>query len=934
MPESATLPPLPTARSSTTTTHPPHGFSHPGMTSASAGQENSDSRAALGKGFAKLAESRGTVPLPNAGPSERQISNTYSEQGRSQGMNNVAEMDHARKVVRRAQALGLIKTMPSSLASTSTISLPESMTNSVLSSVTASRNGSFAEGASSESETLQRGKDMNVSPISDHTGTPKASLYRTRDPASASNLAVRKVSPFRQFHGYDLHPETHERAPAFRSASFGSLSTPADQVSMYDGGMVASTGWLITVVPPDSLFYAMNPEATPNDPGLPSMSKDNIAQLSAPHAAFSPNETINDGLDKVLSAARLKRWRRGKLMPLVPDLRRMMKAVAREWNLPSDAGMEVFLSSGRKAAKGNRRNGQSAEDGYSDGEGHSEADEETDGLLGEETWRMVWAEYLAEAESKRMRAIGTPTQRLRPSHSTSELSHRDPPSSIFKNDKLPQHQDTAPVVESIADSRAIPEASPTSTEPPSTGNTFGRASQPSTGSPQEVIAKDQAEDLPQIVHVAAKSQQASDTTSFAHHQGALTPESSQMFFPNLSHANNPYKKEQLLPAAHALLSPSPSSVFPGGSASQQTSPLSTRPSENDRIHAVMSHGRRVLGKIEFDFDSAAGGRGEWYARWLKRKVEARYGSGESRKREEGDGVAPGLKPLQLMTRHVVAAESLASDDGSDGSDVESQQVEPETLREEYAPLMDEDEDDDGQYADEPGSEDIESTLQQRANQSSSTTEERVTTEYPTNDLAEHEVDDDEMTDVKIDHLVSDALTKAFPDGSDDFVQAFTAGHHSIQNRNIEDSAPGTIYNWKDIGSQQILDEHVGLDQLGGTTKAEPDLGSDDTEEIRQMLASARGQDDAQDTTLLAPGAPQSSQGLLASPIDLPSDPRSIATAGLITSIHPDTFQAPPARAEPVHGLGMGIQMGDQEKRGSALVISSQLDVLERGMLQC
>ncbi|KAJ9091178.1 hypothetical protein QFC21_007298 [Naganishia friedmannii] len=927
MPESATLPPMPTARNSSTNTHLPHGFTRSSLASTSAGQENGKGRTALGKGFAGLAESRTTVPLPNAGHSERQISNTYSEQGRSQGMNNIAEMGNVRKTVRRAQALGLIKTMPSSLASTSTISLPESMANSVLSSVTASRNGSFAEGASSESETVNRYKETNDSPISDNTSTPKASLYRARDASSASSLAARKVSPFRQFHGYDLNPEMHERAAAFRSASFGSSTSAADQMSMYDGGMVASTGWLITVVPPDSLFYALSPETTSDGPGLPSTSNENIGHASAPNP-LSPIESVSDGLDKVLSAARLRKWRKGKLMPLVPDMKRMMKAVAREWNLPSDAGMEMFLSSGRKAAKGNRRNGQVAESGYSDGEADSDADEETGGLLGEETWRMVWAEYIAGAESKRTRVNGTSTQRLHPSRSISELSRRIPIRTARDHD-LAQHQDTAATVGVLSGASPIPEASPTTTEPPSTGNTFGMASQISNGSLQEVIGQDQTEDLPQIVHVAENGQQDPNIASLAYHQGALTPESSQMFFPNLGH-NNSYKNEQVLPAAHALLSPSPSSVFPGGSVSQQASPLSMRrPSDNGGSLQNMTQGRRVLGRIEFDFDSAAGGRGEWYAKWLKRKVEARYGSGECRTREEGDSAARGLRPLQLMDRQVVATESLT---GDDASDAESQYEDHDDAGEEYAPLMDEDEDENEQYADEPGVDDVNPDPQQSPPEISNTAQDIPTTKRLTDDSAAHNGNAGEMADMEIDHLVANALTNAFPDGPDDFVQAFTAGH-AIQNRDIGEATCGKIYNWKDIGSQQILDERVGFDQLGGAPSAESGSISDDTEEVRQMLASARGgQDDDQDTTQLVPTTQQGPQGLLASPIDLPSAPQNVAADDIMTGIHPNTFQAPPARVgEPIHGLGMGIQMEDQGKRGSALVISSQLDVLEQAL---
>ncbi|KAJ9091450.1 hypothetical protein QFC19_009091 [Naganishia cerealis] len=929
MPESATLPSPPTVGNSISNTQPLHGFSRSSLASIRGGQENGDARATLGKDFIGMVEPGSMSVQSIVGKSERQISNTYSDRGRNQAVpsNVVDEMGNARRTVRRAQAMGLIKTMPSSLAaSPSTISLPESTANSVLSSLTASRNGSFAEAGSSENEVVHQFKEIEVSPISDHTSTPKASLYRMRDPASASISTARKVSPFRQVYGYDLNREMPERSPALRSGSFGSPSSPADQMSLHDGGMVASTGWLITVVPPDSLFYALNQETTSAGSALPGRVNDDIAQPTAQNDSPA-SEFSTDGLDKVLSTARLKKWRKGKLMPLVSDLKGMTKAIGREWNLPSDAGMEVFLSSGRKTSRGNRKNGCEEEDRFSEGEGTSDTEEETDGLLGEETWRMVWAEYIAEAEMKRTRAIRTLAPRLHPSHSTPDLS-RHKGSDSSKIHEATQRQDRIVAsAESLAESKSVAEASPTMTEPPSTGNTFGRASQPSNGSLQDVIKGNGTEDLPQIIHVAEKGQQDqphdgnSDNTSFAYHQGALTPATSQTAFPNGVHSNS-FKKAPLIPAAQAMLSPSPSSVFPGGSVSQQASPLSVHHSDDGHSLRGMTQPRRVLGKIEFDFDSSTGNRGEWYARWLKRKVEGRNAVGEHRNRswsEEG-GVLHGLKPLHLLTRPVGYAESMASDDGSDEAD--SQHADLEDSKAEYAPLMDEADDD------ETGEEGGDSTLQQSPVLLSNANSERTTPTHPVDDPAAHE-SDMEIADAELDHLVSNALTEAFPDGPDDFVQAFTAGHPT-RNPDSGDVALGTVYNWKDIGSQRILDERVELDQLGGATSAELEMKADDTEEVRQMLADVASNNGVPDTMLLVASAP-GSQGLLASPIELPSATRSSGQVDLMTSIRRAASQDQFAQSEePVHGLGMGIQMNDQEKRGSALVISSQLDALEKG----
>jgi hypothetical protein len=628
--------------------------------------------------------------------------------------------------------------------------------------------------------------------------------------------------------------------------------------------MVASTGWLITVVPPDSLYYALNSE--PSTPPEPPTNAQHTDVTDAPRT----DEPSTDNLDKVLSAARLKKWRKGKILPLVPDLKGMMKVIGREWNLPSEIGMEVFLASGRMVPHGTRDAGTEKED------------DAMDGMLSEETWRMIWMGCVAEAEAEAVRTRGFGTSM------TAQASILD--GQPFSPQPVNQRDVEAGRSETV-DPQQIQspiEMSPVMTEPPLTGNTFGMASDLSSESLHETFVGQGIEDLPQSSHHFGTYQQrhssSNHSQAVASHAGTLTPASSQTSFgPGAELSTN---HDLPVPAAQALLSPSPSSVFPGASSSQYASPPSAQRSQSNMGFTQ----RRVLGRIEFDFDSRSGGRGEWYAAWLKRKVQTRQGW------TQPDSAQPrGIKPLQLGTR---TTESPLSENGDDEESLHDE------AQMEYAPLMDEEESDRQDESNDRGAED------DRSSPRSATASSR------------HEVD--EAADPEVDRLVSHALATTFPEGSDDFVNAFTAGQ-ALGDRHME---PQTTYTWKDIGSSRILDNRVTIEQLG-TPPATEFQALDDVAEVHRMMDE--NNTSGPSTELLVPARNQ----LLASPIDLasPNVDRDMQPIPILVP-HPDIPLAEPAPiGEPtVHGLGMGIQMDDGEKRGSALVISSQLDILEKGKM--
>lgn len=611
--------------------------------------------------------------------------------------------------------------------------------------------------------------------------------------------------------------------------------------------MVASTGWLITVVPPDSLYYALNGEPTTESLDVPDVS-------IKPNRANSGDSTA-EGLDKVLAAARLKKWRKGKILPLVSDLKGMMRAIGKEWNLPSEVGMEVYLASGTTRA---HDRGAPQRSGLED----DEMEEEMDGMVSEETWRMVWAEYVTEAEGTRART------------SRKQTAHHDASTSTAPHlEQGKQRMEDEPSLESIP--LDLQEGmSPTSPEPPLTGNTFGWTSLSSNHSRETSPATNESV-LPHESPSTEAPQQLllqnpPTAQALAHPADALTPASSQTSLG----PGSATPKDMLVSAAQAMLSPSPSSVFPGASSSQQASPMSAHGLQSSSGMAQ----KRVLGKIEFDFDTSPGSRGEWYATWLKRKLQTRQGWTESA------SLKGGMKPLRLASQDSPSAKSDTSEYVEDLQDEEEQA--------EYAPLMDEDDNEPMSHTESP----------------------RSLSESPAGE-------EDEPVDPEIDRLVSGALTAAFPEGFDDFVHAFTAGQSSIP-------VDRPTYDLKDIGSQRILEDRVNIEQLAPL----PEQQDNDTHlaEVRQLLEAESVK--AENQELLVPA----NRGqLLASPIDLASpqvdsDPPPpsllmVDSAALMT-------QPSANDSTTVHGLGMGIDMDEEAKRGSAVVISSQLDILERGTL--
>ena len=375
------------------------------------------------------------------------------------------------------------------------------------------------------------------------------------------------------------------------------------------------------------------------------------------------------------------------------------------------------------------------------------------------------------------------------------------------------------------------------------------------------------------------------------YEGVLTPASArsfQLFTANPD--NSPGRRSSLAPSA---------------SASQTNSPPRKLTWNNDQASpnsvGLPSRSRRIVGKIEFDFDRS---KAKWYETWLKRRRE-----GVIRPPEQ---VLGGLRPLVMGTAEpsstegessrnlatvgldeVVGSQTVDSD-----SDAESEYSpnEPEG----YAPLVDEDEtihigDNGIVFNSRSGS--VSSTEQSLAEHSAASG-----LPSPADDGDDHQLSADLMPS---DEAEFAALRADRPLRDVGATSGFDIGSNAILNPEIDDDAI----------SRNSMDDRL-----------------DDVDEVVLLLA------ERQDARLATPllNLPDSNGKGLASPINIPSPQTSEAVNGtpsLTLSSAPDkrlsiaTVEEPPKSK--MFGLGMGLDLA-HDKRGSSLVMSDHLDRLERG----
>jgi hypothetical protein len=320
---------------------------------------------------------------------------------------------------------------------------------------------------------------------------------------------------------------------------------------------------------------------------------------------------------------------------------------------------------------------------------------------------------------------------------------------------------------------------------------------------------------------------------------------------------------------------------------------------------------KIVGKIEFDFDRS---KAAWYETWLKRRRDAT--------------VRPvphqGLKPLLLGTQAVERSLSVSSASSISGNSVN------QFPDDSYALL-----------SEEPNEEAVEETSAQGT----------AETHSP------EAVSDESLSPVESEEPAlgsrEDPLADVFGDEQDEFARLRSA--RPIDTLSVEPDS-----EWRHIGSSFALNSPL----VDETKKLEP---QNDVEDVAMLIAETAIVDQNKSPQLDVPlvdqnktpqlgvpivdqnqtpqlGVPTSQITGLASPIDILS-PQTVNRSGVeIRTSLPDTpvpaeddtvkvNRLSVARAEnPImFGLGMGFDIGF-DKRGSSLVMSDQLDALEKGKL--
>ena len=375
----------------------------------------------------------------------------------------------------------------------------------------------------------------------------------------------------------------------------------------------------------------------------------------------------------------------------------------------------------------------------------------------------------------------------------------------------------------------------------------------------------------------------------ATYEGFLTPASARSFqLFNANPDNSPGRRSSLAPSASASQTNSPPRKLTWNH--DQASPNSIGP---------LTRSRRIVGKIEFDFDRS---KAKWYEAWLKRRRE-----GVIRPPDQSSG---GLRPLVMGTAEPRSMEGQSTRDlaldGLDGeagdntvvsdSDAESEYASDEPQG--YAPLIDEDE-----------------TIHVGDNGIV------VTSRSGSVSSAERSIADDLATDEQA-AIANDEDDQLSTDLMPSDEAEFAALRADRPSRDVEATSG------LEIGSNAILNPEIDDDDMSRNSM---DDRLDDVDEVVLLLA------ERQDARLATPllNLPDSEGKGLASPINIPSPQTSEAVNGtpsFTLSAAPErrlsmaTAEAPKSK---MFGLGMGLDLA-HDKRGSSLVMSDHLDRLERG----
>ena len=613
-------------------------------------------------------------------------------------------------------------------------------------------------------------------------------------------------------------------------------------------------GHLVQIVPPDHLFVPSG--------FSPTVNLEDIEQKPGSSSTLSSDEK------------ELRRWRRGRLLPLRGTMDGMIKDVVKEWGLPSGIGMTLYLVNEEEKAVASSEEDESGQE-YEGGMKCSP-----------EAWKILWADLFNPI-----------------------------------NVRLPSSKFPSPRGQAI----------------------------PVRNGSLSVVRADSREDLADDPNANPFRASANNRGLF---EGFLTPASArsfQLFNPDTG--NSPGKRSSLAPSASASQTNSPPRKVRQNSnwTDDQTSPTFEYAPRS--LFQSSQRPSRIVGKIEFDFDRD---RAKWYEVWRKRRQQAaeipRKGGlrplrlGVEEKESDGGGqeAAVGTGKLEqdksIELEQAEPKEKSEQDEPEDakreGSE-ESKQEEPEQLQqyeltEPKHIEQEETEQDEVKELDQVEPNDLTQnapTLASVTAENSPETPEESASEYSVEQSPEGYAQlDDESLDGNGEEAASESSAgNLSPDDDEEEFAILRADR--LTNEKTE-------FGFDDIGSNAILNEKIPDAKLAGGLEEHDTEPLSDVQEVAMLIAQ-RQQASAANTPLL--NVPDEQGQGLASPINLPS-PQTASTGPVVNtptlSFTPAqdrklSIEIPEATMPAMFGLGMGLDMA-YDKRGSSLVMSDQLDLLERG----
>lgn len=599
-------------------------------------------------------------------------------------------------------------------------------------------------------------------------------------------------------------------------------------------------------------------------------------------SGFSPTVSLEDiehkpGTSSTLSSdeKELRRWRRGRLLPLRGTMDGMIKDVVREWGLPSGIGMTLYLVNEEEKAVASSEEDESGQE-YEGGMKCSP-----------EAWKILWADLFNPI-----------------------------------NVRLPSSRFPSPRGQTI----------------------------PVRNGSLSVVRADSREDLADDLNANPFRASANNRGLF---EGFLTPASARSFQLNSSDTgNSPGKRSSLAPSASASRTDSPPRKVRKDSnwTDDQTSPIFEYAPRS--LFQSSQRPSRIVGKIEFDFDRD---RAKWYEVWRNRRQQA-----------AGIPLKGGLRPLRLGVEDKEVERGISETADGTGEleqdkSIELEQAKPKAKSQEVK-------------QDEP-----EDTKQERSEEFKQEEPEQWSELTGPKQIEEEEQEQDEMKEldqVEPKNLTqtTTALASATAEHSPEIpeespseysVEQSPEGYAQLGDESFDgnreegasESSAGNLspdddeeefailradrltnekteFGFDDIGSNAILDAKIPDAKLAGEPEERSMDPLSDVQEVAMLIAQ-RQQASAVNTPLL--NVPDEQGQGLASPINLPS-PQTASTGPVVNtptlSFTPAqdrklSIEIPEATTPAMFGLGMGLDMA-YDKRGSSLVMSDQLDLLERG----